>query len=122
VLAWSLWDLNDLLDLEGVASGIYIYSNSKAYDDEQAADLERLRNWVGHMRLTLYGDPEDANHVILHASGHASGPELAEFVRTVNPRMLLPIHTEQPTWWEEQLKATGIEIRYAVMGKGIEME
>ena len=119
ILAWSLWDLNDLLDLEGVSAGVYLYSNSKAYDDEQAADLDRLRNWVRHMNLTLHGDPEEANHVVLHASGHASGPELAEFVRTVNPRTLIPIHTEQPAWWEEHVQGTGIEVRYAQMGKAL---
>jgi ribonuclease J len=119
VLAWSLWDLNDLLDLQGVSSGVYIYSNSRAYDDEQAADLDRLRNWVGHMGLTLHGDPDVAGQPPLHASGHASGPELAEFVRTVRPRTLIPIHTEDPHWWEEQVKGTGIEIVYPEMGKGM---
>lgn len=117
ILAWSLWDLNDLLDLEAVHEGIYMYSSSRAYDDEQAADLDRLRNWVRHMGLTLHGDPDVPGLPPLHASGHASGPELAEFVRTVRPQTLIPIHTEDPRWWEDTLRGTGIVIRYAEMGQ-----
>lgn len=119
VLAWSLWDLNDLLDLEGVHAGIYIYSNSKAYDDEQEADLDRLRNWVHHMGLALHGDPDVPGMPPLHASGHASGPELAGFVRTVQPRTLIPIHTEDPHWWDGQVRGTAIRIRYAEMGQPV---
>jgi len=110
ILAWSLWDLNDLLDLQGIEGGIYIYSNSKAYDEEQAADLDRLRNWVKKMGLVLYGDPDDKDAVPLHSSGHASGPELVSFVKQVNPRCLIPVHTEHPLWWQSQLADTDIQI------------
>lgn len=119
ILCFSLWDANDLLDLQGVEGGIYLYSSSRAYDDEQAADLDRLRNWVRHMGFTLYGDPDDLNRVPLHASGHASGPELVDFVATVKPDILIPIHTERPEWWEQQLAGTGIRIQRPELGKPI---
>ena len=32
----------------------------------------------------------------IHASGHASGPELKAFVREVGPGVLFPVHTEHP--------------------------
>ncbi len=117
ILAFSLWDANDLLDLEGVAGGIYLYSNSRAYDDEQAADLDRLRNWVRVAGLTLHGDPDDSGRVRLHASGHAPGPKLVEFVETVRPKTLIPIHTEHPEWWAEQLAGTEISIKAPVVGQ-----
>jgi len=121
LLAWSLWDLNDLVDLEGICDGLYLYSNSKAYDEEQAADLERLRNWVHWMGLTLHGDPDDAQSTRLHASGHASGEELLEFVRTVRPKVLIPVHTEQPQWWQEQLRGSGIRVCPPQFGTPIEL-
>ena len=117
ILAFSLWDANDLVDLEGVEGGLYLYSNSRAYDDEQAVDLERLRNWVRLMGLVLHGDPDDPHAVRLHASGHAPGPKLAEFVRTVRPKLLIPIHTENPVWWTHQLADTGIPVRPPVLGQ-----
>ena len=119
ILCFSLWDANDLLDLQGVEGGIYLYSSSRAYDDEQAADLDRLRNWVRHMGFTLYGDPDDANRVPLHASGHAAGPELVEFVATVRPDILIPIHTERPEWWERELAGSGVRIQRPELGRPI---
>jgi ribonuclease J len=119
ILADSLWDLNDLPDLKGISGGVYLFSNSRAYDDEQAADLDRLRNWVRWLGLDLIGDPDDPASPCLHASGHASGDELAEFVRAVKPEILIPIHTEHPEWWEERLKGSGIKIRKPEVGKNI---
>jgi ribonuclease J len=119
ILADSLWDLNDLPDLEGISGGVYFFSNSRAYDDEQAADLDRLRNWVRWLGLDLVGDPDDKSSPCLHASGHASGDELADFVRTVHPEILIPIHTEDPEWWKETLKGSGIEVRIPQYGHPI---
>jgi ribonuclease J len=121
ILADSLWDLNDLPDLEGISGGVYLFSNSRAYDDEQAADLDRLRNWVRWIGLDLIGDPDDLNSPCLHASGHACGDELLDFVRTVQPEILIPIHTEHPEWWEEKLKGSGMEVRKPEVGKSISL-
>jgi len=119
ILADSLWDLNDLPDLEGISGGVYLFSNSRAYDDEQAADLDRLRNWVQWLGLDLIGDPDDKKSLCLHASGHACGEELAEFARAVHPEILIPIHTEHPEWWKETLKGSDVEVRVPEYGAGI---
>lgn len=119
ILCFSLWDANDLLDLQDIGGGVYIYSNSRAYDEEQAIDLERLRNWIRHMELHMEGDPEDPNRLPLHASGHATGPQLRDFVTRVSPRMLIPIHTEQPSWWQRALAGTNIQIVLPQAGQPI---
>jgi ribonuclease J len=119
ILADSLWDLNDLPDLEGIDGGAYLFSNSRAYDDEQAADLDRLRAWVRWMGLTLYGDPDDKEAESLHASGHATGSELVDFVRVVCPKVLIPIHTEDATWWQQELDGTGICVHLPEYGHKI---
>ncbi|MGQ9628117.1 MAG: MBL fold metallo-hydrolase [Anaerolineae bacterium] len=121
ILCFSLWDTNDLLDLQGVEEGIYLYSNSRAYDDEQAADLERLRNWVKHMGLQLYGDPDKPETTPLHASGHASGEELVEMVKKVKPQILIPIHTESPELWIKELHSTGIEVHIPERGRAFHL-
>jgi ribonuclease J len=122
LLADSLWDLNDLIDLHGVHGGAYLFSNSRAYDDEQKADLDRLRAWVNWMGLTLYGDPDDPETVPLHASGHACGRQLVDFVLRVNPQIFIPIHTEDPAWWIEQLGGTGIKVILPEYGVPIDIE
>jgi mRNA degradation ribonuclease J1/J2 len=32
----------------------------------------------------------------LHSSGHISGPELFDLIETINPGVVIPIHTEKP--------------------------
>jgi len=32
----------------------------------------------------------------IHCSGHAKGKDLYEIIRIVDPKMLLPVHTEHP--------------------------
>jgi ribonuclease J len=119
ILAFNLWDANDLLDLDGVAGGAYLYSGSRAYDDEQLADLQRLRNWADVIGLTVHGDPDDPDTLPLHSPGHATGPDLVRFVRTVNPNILIPIHTEDPDWWNRQLQDSDITVRIPELGASI---
>jgi mRNA degradation ribonuclease J1/J2 len=45
-----------------------------------------------------------------HASGHAGGDELNEFVRRISPRTLIPIHTEGAHVWHQLLSGQPIEI------------
>ncbi len=102
--------------------GTYIYSNSRAYDEEQKVDLARLWNWIEHFGMKPVGlrrdGPSGEVDVVpgYHASGHAGGPDLVRFVKEVRPRLLIPVHTERPERWLEELEGTGIQVvipRYA---------
>lgn len=134
ILAFSLWDMADLLDVEHILGeapgGVYIYSNSKAYDEEQKVDLVRLWNWTQHFGMKPVGLEVVARDrtgrvaevdVVpdYHASGHANGPELLQLVKTVCPKVLIPIHTEQPQWWVEELAGTGIQVEIPVYARPI---
>ena len=124
LLAFSLTDMADLLDIEyllkGKPGGAYLFSNSQAYDDEQMVDLVRLWNWTAHLGLTLEGlEPHrDERGVVVkvtpvegyHASGHAAAAELAEFVRRVQPRRLIAIHTENAPAWRDLLHGASIDL------------
>jgi ribonuclease J len=124
ILAFSLTDMADLLDLQYLVGrqlgGVYIFSNSPAYDDEQQCDLLRLGNWVQHLGLTLVGlEPRrDAGGQVVamdvqhgyHASGHAGGDELREFVQRIAPQTLIPIHTQASYLWPRMLAGQSIHI------------
>ena len=125
ILAFSLWDMADLLDVEhnlgGVPGGTYIYSSSPGYDEEQEVDLRRLWKWIEHLDMEpigLQAGSRDGRGRVTeievvpgyHASGHADGPQLLQFVKTVCPRLLIPVHTEQPEWWVEQLRGSGTRV------------
>jgi len=36
-----------------------------------------------------------------HASGHISGPELKQVIEFINPKTLIPIHTEYPKIFQQ---------------------
>jgi ribonuclease J len=130
ILAFSLSDLADLNDLQfltgGKLDGLYIFSNSPAYDEEQQVDLDRLWYWTKHLGMELVGlqnhrgewRPEPG----YHASGHAGADDLVEFVRIVNPRQLIPIHTEVPDKWRELLVGTNIQVTQPTYAQPISID
>ena len=70
---------------------------------------ERLRNWLEHFDVEVHGLGETQDSP-LHASGHASGSELVDIIRQVNPQTLVPIHTQNPQYFLDSLANDGIEV------------
>jgi ribonuclease J len=91
----SNFDLKELIDIRPVENSVYIKSVCEPFDVEMEIDWQRIENWVKHFGMSM-----NATHV----SGHASGPQLKNFVKTVKPKMLIPVHTEHPNfydkWWD----------------------
>jgi len=92
IFALSFWDVQNLVDLGIGADALYIFSASEAHDEEQARDLWRLNNW-----LDLLGVRRRLN---THASGHAGQVDLVRMVRTLQPEVLVPVHTEKAELWQ----------------------
>lgn len=116
ILCFSFWDLDELVDIVP-QGGTYIYSSSEVFDEEGALDMKRLHNWIRHFELKGIGLPREnlgwkvpEGEQGLHASGHASGPELLELAREIRPQVLLPIHTEKPGYFLENLQGTEIKV------------
>jgi len=136
ILAFSLTDVADLLDLQAIKGdsldGIYIFSNSRAYDDEQKVDFERLWNWLAYFNLQIFGlkKPYRKPGGLLiaetetgyHASGHAGKDELVSLVKEIHPRVLVPVHTERPELWHDLLRGSGIRIIEPQQGLPIPLE
>lgn len=124
ILCFSFWDLNDLIDIAPASGGTYIYSSAEVFDEEGTMDMWRLANWVAHFGIKAIGLPRgELNWEIpgdekgFHSSGHASGPELLELIRRINPQILIPVHTEHPEYFVENLKGTGIEVCVPIEGQ-----
>jgi ribonuclease J len=111
VLHLDFFELTDLVDIRPAPGSCFVRSVTEPHDEEDEIDLERVRNW-----LALYGLMP---YLQVHASGHASGPELTELVRDISPRVLVPIHTEQPQRFADELAGTGIEVRLPVCAEPI---
>ena len=102
ILCLSFWDINELIDIKPSRGGMYIYSSSEAFDEEQRFDIKRLRQWIEHFGLSPVGVPDVhtgkpvGSERGFHSSGHASASELLELINIINPRVVIPIHTEKP--------------------------
>jgi ribonuclease J len=117
ILCFSFWDMKHLIDIEP-EGGAYIYSSSEAYSEDQQIDLMRLRNWLNHFGMAFVGDPEGGGEG-LHASGHASGPDLLKVIHAIKPRMLIPVHTLHPGYFAGHLDGEGIEVHVPKLGEEI---
>ncbi len=124
ILAFSYWDLKHLLDLEP-RGGLYIYSSSESYTEEQKIDMARLWNWLQFFGFEVAGfrieGGEPRFPVGLHASGHASGEELLWMAREIRPKLLLPVHTEHPEFFLQGLRGEPLEVLEAREGMELEL-
>ena len=66
----------------------YIYSSSEHFLEGEENEAERtvLENWMKHFGVTFHK---------AHCSGHASKEDLAQVIKAINPKLLIPIHTEK---------------------------
>ena len=127
ILSFSFWDVKHLLDVRP-KGGIYIYSTSEAYTEEQEIDVRRLWNWLNFFGIRpigftfLEGGPSRPKPIFCkgyHSSGHISGEELLEVIREIRPKYLIPVHTEDPEFFVEKLKG---EIRVLLPEEGVPLE
>ncbi len=129
ILCFSFFDLNELPSIRPVVGSLYVYSSSEPHDEEQEIDFRRLHNWLEHFNLRGVGlpveidgqweIPEDEKG--LHASGHACGPDLLEIARHIKPEILIPVHSESPEYYVENLKSDMVEVILPVPGGTIEV-
>ncbi|MEM5792796.1 MAG: MBL fold metallo-hydrolase [Candidatus Aenigmatarchaeota archaeon] len=99
----SNFDLKDLIDIKPSKDSVYIKSVCEPFDIEMEIDWNRIKNWIDHFGLELFK---------VHSSGHASGPELKNFVKNVEPKYIFPIHTQNynqfHSWFKEKTKVFNV--------------
>jgi ribonuclease J len=92
VLYCDDFSLTELIDLKPVDGSIYVYSLVQPFNEEMRIDKERVKNWMTHFGLEWK---------TAHASGHLFEPEMRELIKRINPRTVIPIHTEAPGKFRE---------------------
>ena len=114
ILFCSYFQLNQLIDVQPTQGSKYLRSITEPFSDEMRLDAERVKNWLNLLQLQLHGmESEDK----LHASGHASGKEIRETLERINPKQIIPVHTEKPEYLEKHFR----NIRKPVTGKTIKI-
>ena len=81
---------NKLLELVYIQpkNADYIYSSSEHFLEGEENEAERtvLENWMKHFGVKFHK---------AHCSGHISRKELEQVIHAMNPKILIPIHTER---------------------------
>ena len=85
--AFGYFSFTALIDMKPSPGALYIHSASEPYNEEQMLSQERVDNWLDRFGMERHQ---------IHCSGHAKGKDLLEIVKTIDAKMLFPIHTEHP--------------------------
>ena len=108
MICFSLFDIKNLLDIKP-KGGTYIYSSSEAFEEESEFDYLRLYNWLKFFKLKIIGFDivEETTRTKpqfmkgYHASGHVSKSDLIKTIETIDPDILIPVHTDYPQWFSK---------------------
>ena len=96
----DLVGFTELIDIKPSVGGHFIHSMSEPFSEEDI-DSKVLQNWLDHFHLKFHQ---------IHASGHCSSHELVKVVDTIQPKRLVPIHTEHPLMFREIFRGYSVEL------------
>jgi ribonuclease J len=109
ILCFSFFDMNHLLDIRP-PGGRYLYSSCEPFNEEMEIDFRRLWEWLRFFGIEPCGftmEKNAAGEMVpvmdkhYHASGHASGADVAWAIDEIDPGVIIPVHTEHPEWFAE---------------------
>lgn len=82
--------LKDLIDFDP-EQGSYLWSRTEPFTAGMELDQKRVHHWLNKFNLQMKK---------AHASGHIGESELADMIHTISPKSVVPIHTEDPEWFQ----------------------
>ncbi|MEM4573183.1 MAG: MBL fold metallo-hydrolase [Candidatus Caldarchaeum sp.] len=80
-------DIITLSDIKPDRDSPFVLSTSEPHSEEQVLEMDKVENWAELLGLRLFR---------IHASGHASQQALLKIVEEIDPRKVVPVHTEHP--------------------------
>jgi len=110
VLHLDYYRFKNLLDIGPLPGSTYIRAQCEPFNKRMELSEERMVHWLDFFKIN---EENDHKPYQCHASGHACGPDLLEFIEQVAPKSVIPIHTEKPNLFESDKWRT-IEPGYGV--------
>jgi ribonuclease J len=98
ILCFSFWDLNELPSIQPRAGSLYVFSSSEPHNEEQEMDFRRLHQWLKWFGLRGFGLPIERDG-----------------------KLLIPVHTEKPEFYEDNLNRSGIDVVLPAEGGTVEI-
>ncbi|MFP4050943.1 MAG: MBL fold metallo-hydrolase RNA specificity domain-containing protein [Thermoplasmata archaeon] len=117
IVFMDFYHIKELLDLDEMSDSIYIRAKSEPFNEEMKLSENRLINWLEKFKINQENDNRPYQ---IHASGHASGPEIADMIEKIDPKTVIPVHTERPDVFEEYFQGKEIEVKLPKKGEVIE--
>ena len=93
VLHLDYFRFKNILDFELPKGSVFVRAQCEPFNPKMELSHKRLLRWLRHFDINADNDWKPHQ---IHASGHASGPEIQEMIDKIKPKLLVPIHTERP--------------------------
>ncbi|MEM0313736.1 MAG: MBL fold metallo-hydrolase [Candidatus Bathyarchaeia archaeon] len=108
LLSFSLYDLEQLVEVKPEPGSCYISSSSEPFNEEMEIDFERLVNWLRHYGLPRY-------HV--HVSGHIMPFDLKNALQNIHAARIFPVHTEDAELFAKFIRGIGSKVMHVEKGE-----
>jgi ribonuclease J len=103
LLNLDLYNFTELIDIKP-NGGHFIHSMSEPFSEGGMDQIEQdvMLKWLNHFKMKFRQ---------IHASGHISPKELKSIVKTINPKKVFPIHTEEPKIFKGLIKKNVVIVK-----------
>ena len=96
----DLVNFTELIDIKPSAGGHFIHSMSEPFSEEDIG-MDVMEKWLKHFGLKFHQ---------IHASGHCPSKDLTRIINKIQPKKLIPIHTEYPILFKHLFKHLDVKI------------
>ncbi len=97
ICCFTFWDVQELAYIKPKPGSIWIHSSCEALNEEMEIDMKRLENWLDRFGVKFIGSHNQQDGARFHVSGHASREDLTTIVKGIEPKILIPVHSEHPS-------------------------
>lgn len=97
VICMGFYDIINLLDIN-TKYGSYVFTRSEPFNEDLTVDFHKLQNWIRYLDMEFHKGEN------LHVSGHATRKEIEQVVDIINPKHIVPVHTQNPDKFKEIFK------------------
>jgi len=93
VLHLDYFRFKNILDFELPEGSVFVRAQCEPFNPKMELSQDRMIRWLKHFKINAENGCKPYQ---IHASGHASGPEIQEMIDKIKPKLLVPVHTEHP--------------------------
>ncbi len=94
ILQLDFFQINELVDIKPKKGSEFIHSKSEPFEEDDIEDTVK-RNWLRRFGM---------HHRQFHASGHCSMEDIKSIIAEINPKVVIPIHCEEPALFKKIAK------------------